>query len=48
MEDTDIMYDLKQMLLSTNSIVPRELEHAEAAKNKAGEIKQHKRLDLDK
>ena len=47
-EDTDIMYDLKQMLVSTNSIVPRELEHAEAAKIKQGEIKQHRRLDLDK
>ena len=48
MEDTDIMYDLKQMLTSTNSIVPRELEHAEAARVKPGEIKQFKKTDLDK
>ena len=46
MEDTDIMYDLKQMLVATGSIVPQELEHAEAARVKPGQVKKDRRLDF--
>ena len=31
-DDTDIMYDLKELLLKTESTIPPELQHAEAAK----------------
>jgi ATP-dependent RNA helicase DDX23/PRP28 len=33
-QDTDIMYDLKEMLISTNNIVPEELANHPAAKQK--------------
>jgi ATP-dependent RNA helicase DDX23/PRP28 len=39
-DDTDVMYDLKQMLLSTNSVVPSELDRHEASRVKPGGIKQ--------
>ena len=43
-DDTDIMYDLKQMLLNTNSIVPQELDRHEASRVKPGGIKQKGRM----
>lgn len=39
-DNADVMYDLKQMLLSTNSVVPRELDQHESSRVKPGGIKQ--------
>jgi ATP-dependent RNA helicase DDX23/PRP28 len=36
-EDTDIMYDLKQMLQKTNNYIPTELRDHPAAQYKPGE-----------
>jgi len=42
-EDTEIMYDLKKMLMETNNAVPAELAQHEASKVKPGSIVQQPR-----
>jgi ATP-dependent RNA helicase DDX23/PRP28 len=42
-EDTDIMYDLKQMLQKTNNFIPQELREHPAAQYKPGTVPPTKR-----
>ncbi len=44
-EDSDIMYDLKQMLQTTNNPVPSELAHHPAARVKPGIVAAKPRRD---
>jgi len=39
-EDADLMFDLKEMLTSSNNLVPLELSRHEASKQKPGEVSQ--------
>lgn len=45
MEDTDIMYDLKEMLQKRHAIIPPELMAAEAGKTKPGSVPTRRRRD---